>query len=350
MTLEFLIFRGFQSIMNEFDFIRTYLSSHQTDGELLCGIGDDAAIVRPANGLDWHISTDMLIAGRHFFSDIAPDDLAYKILAVNISDMAAMGATPKYILLSAALPKLDKKWLDLFFDEWQKVLNEYQIKMIGGDTVKGDFIFNVTIIGQTPNGLALKRNGAKIGDAIWVSGKMGLAAVGLLLAQQKQANISGSLNHHADLFRLPENILSECTHKLLRPVPRVQLGQKLLNIAHSALDISDGLLQDLGHILQQSQKSAVIYLDKIPSLSELKSYSDYPQWILSGGDDYELIFTADEQQTQQIQQISQECCIPLTKIGTITQQDESVLCRVLDKQNGQTIPIHSSGFDHFAHN
>ena len=334
--------------MNEFDFIRHYLSSNNTDDELLHSIGDDAAIVRFSPDFDYHISTDMLISGRHFFSDIAPDDLAYKILAVNISDMAAMGAKPKYILLSAGLPRLDKKWLDLFFASLHKVLNDYQIKLIGGDTVKGDFVFNVTIIGQTPKGLALKRNGARVGDDIWVSGYLGLAAVALLLEQEKR-NLSGSLkNNIQDIIRLPENILSQCTNKLLRPVPQIQLGQALLNIANSALDCSDGLLQDLGHILEKSQKNAVIYLDKIPSIPELKSFSDYPQWILSGGDDYELIFTADKQQTQQIQKISQECCIPLTKIGTILDRENSVLCRVLDTENGQEIKLDKLGFDHFS--
>lgn len=334
--------------MKEFDFIHHYLSSNHTDCEILHGIGDDAAIVRFSADFDYHISTDMLIAERHFFSDIAPDDLAYKILAVNISDMAAMGAKPKYILLSAAMPKLDKKWLNLFFASLHKILNDYQIKLIGGDTVKGDFVFNVTIIGQTPKGLGLKRNGAKEGDDIWVSGYLGLAAVGLLLEQEKR-NLSGSLkNDIQDIIRLPEHILSQCTDKLLRPCPRIKLGQKLLTIANSALDCSDGLLQDLGHILEQSQKNAVIYLDKIPSLPELKLFSDYPQWILSGGDDYELIFTADKQQTQQIQKISQECCIPLTKIGTIIEQEESVLCRILDTENGQEIKLNKSGFDHFS--
>ncbi|MBQ1837017.1 MAG: thiamine-phosphate kinase, partial [Neisseriaceae bacterium] len=149
-------------------------------------------------------------------------------------------------------------------------------------------------------------------------------------------------------IRLPEHILSQCTHQLLRPCPRIELGQKLLTIANSALDCSDGLLQDLTHILEQSQKNAVIYLDKIPSLPELKQFNNYPQWILSGGDDYELIFTANKQQTQQIQKISQECCIPLTKIGTIIEQEESVLCRVLDTENGQEIKLNKTGFDHFS--
>lgn len=326
--------------MNEFNFIRTYLSADNTDKQLVHSIGDDAAIVRFSPDCDYHISTDMLIAGRHFFRDIAPDDLAYRILAVNISDMAAMGATPKYILLSAGLPKLDKKWLDLFFASLQKTLKEYHIKLIGGDTVKGDFIFNITIIGETPKGLGLKRNGANEGDDIWVSGKLGLAAVGLALEKQKH-NPNNS-------FRLPEKIKQQCIKQFLRPTPRIELGKELLTMAHSAIDISDGLLQDLGHILQQSQKSAVIYFDQIPSLSELKSCADYPQWILSGGDDYELLFTADTTKSAQIEEIAYECCIPVHKIGTIIQQEESVLYRVFDCQNGREIKINQTGFDHFS--
>ena len=165
--------------MNEFDFIRHYLSRQQTDTEVVLGIGDDAAIVRPRSGYDLCFSSDMLLAGRHFFTDVAAGDLAHKVLAVNVSDMAAMGATPRWVLLSAALPYLDEAWLKDFCDTLFYQTRAYDITLIGGDTTRGDWVFNVTIIGELPQGAALCRSGAQPGDDIWVSGYLGAAAAGL---------------------------------------------------------------------------------------------------------------------------------------------------------------------------
>lgn len=340
--------------MDEFSFIKNYLPNYKPDSELLCGIGDDAAILRPQQGFDWHISTDMLVAGRHFFSDISADDLAYKILAVNVSDMAAMGAIPKYVLLSSALPELNELWLNNFQKSLLQTLEEYSIKLIGGDTVKGDYVFNITIIGQTPSGQALKRNGAKVGDDIWVSGKIGLAAAGLYFEEQCRKKSCGLKYILDNKLSLPESIcnfsqdtISICLDKLLRPTPRVKLGVLLLNIAHSALDISDGLLQDLSHILESSNVSAIIDINKIPSLYELSLSDKYQQWILSGGDDYELIFTAAPDNEEHIKSISQIANIEVAKIGKIIDRDGNFLYKVFDNKNGHEIKQIYTGFNHF---
>ena len=165
--------------MTEFDFIRRYLKKQQDDAQVVLGIGDDAAIIRPQVGFDLCFSSDMLLKGRHFFADVQPDDLAWKVLAVNISDMAAMGATPRWVLLSVGLPELDESWLHRFCNNLFDLAQRFGVTLIGGDTTRGDLVFNVTIIGELPTGKALRRDAAKEGDDIWVSGQIGLAAAGL---------------------------------------------------------------------------------------------------------------------------------------------------------------------------
>ena len=227
--------------MTEFDFIRQYLQRQKSEG-LILGIGDDAAIIRPSNGFDLCFSADMLVKGRHFFEDVSPEDLAWKMLAVNLSDMAAMGAKPRWVLLSAALPELNQDWLKRFCDSFFALAARFDTVLIGGDTTKGDLVFNVTIVGEVPTGRALRRDAAEVGDDIWVSGRLGLAAA--------------ALNKHLGHYQLPSEIMAVCDDKLLRPEPRVSLGQALLPFAHAAQDVSDGLAQDVGHILKASAVGA----------------------------------------------------------------------------------------------
>lgn len=323
--------------MNEFDFIRHYLQRQQKDEQLILGIGDDAAIIRPQAGFDLHISSDMLLAGKHFFADVLPADLAHKILAVNLSDMAAMGAKPRWILLSAALPYLDANWLQPFCDAFFDMAKRFGVTLIGGDTTQGDWAFNITIIGETKTGQGLKRSGAKIGDDIWVSGQLGLAAAALSVCQHQ--------------LQLPPAIMTVCEQKLLRPEPRVMLGQRLLDIAHAAQDISDGLAQDIGHILNASQVGACLQVDQIPTLPALQQWAQVSeaneqqlqQWILAGGDDYELVFTAPASSRQTILTLGQSLSVAVTRIGQITASPSLTL---VDKQQ-QAVTLVRSGFDHF---
>ncbi|MDO4249518.1 MAG: thiamine-phosphate kinase [Neisseria sp.] len=320
--------------MNEFDFIRHYLSRQQTDTEVVLGIGDDAAIVRPRSGYDLCFSSDMLLAGRHFFTDVAAGDLAHKVLAVNVSDMAAMGATPRWVLLSAALPYLDEAWLKDFCDTLFDQTRAYDITLIGGDTTRGDWVFNVTIIGELPQGAALCRSGAQPGDDIWVSGYLGAAAAGL-------ASIQGKLS-------LPAEVDIACRTRLHRPQPRVGLGQHLLNVATSAMDVSDGLAQDLEHILQASAVGAHVEAALLPALPDLRRVLADERLFslqLAGGDDYELLFTAPQQVREHVLAASRAASVPVSRIGRIT--DNSGCLEIVDA-NGASVHLNHKGFDHFG--
>lgn len=319
--------------MKEFDFIRNYLNRQQKDSDLLLGIGDDAAIVRPRSGWDLCFSSDMLLKNRHFFADVSPADLAYKILAVNISDMAAMGAVPRWALLSAGLPELNPNWLGEFCESLFTLANQFGVILIGGDTTKGDLAFNVTIIGELPQGRALRRDAAQIGDDIWVSGMVGLAAT--------------ALNCHWKNIGLPDTVFTLCEQARLRPKPRVDLGKALLGFAHAAQDVSDGLAQDVGHILKASDVGADIFADCVPTLPELREILDKGvlyNYMLAGGDDYELLFTAPESCRSAVLEAGRMSDTPVTRIGKI---NDSGRLNLLDA-NGHRITLTSLGFDHFG--
>lgn len=321
--------------MTEFDFIRKYLQSRQQDHRVVLGIGDDAAIVRPRDGYDLCFSADMLLKNRHFFEDVAPADLAWKVLAVNISDMAAMGARPRWALLSAGLPELDEDWLRRFCNSLFDLAQRFGVTLIGGDTTRGDLVFNVTIVGELPRGQALRRDAAKVGDDIWVSGKIGLAA--------------SALNCILKQCELPPEVFRQCEAALLRPVPRVGLGQAILNLAHAAQDISDGLAQDIGHILAASDVGAEIWADEVPTLPELKQSLSREQWLhytLAGGDDYELVFTAPQACRKTLLVAAQKSDTPITHIGKIT--DSGRLKVVNSVSDGTEIKLTALGFDHFG--
>ncbi|WP_066569126.1 thiamine-phosphate kinase [Snodgrassella sp. CFCC 13594] len=324
--------------MNEFDFIQRFMQGQNGDAQLILGIGDDAAIIRPRAGYDLHFSSDMLLAGRHFFDDVAPADLAHKILAVNVSDMAAMGATPRWALLSAALPRLDEPWLKAFCASLFAFAQEQGVVLIGGDTTKGDYVFSVTIIGETPNGQGLRRSGAKPGDEIWVSGQLGLAAA--------------ALHHHWGWVGLPDPIFAACEEKRLRPMPRVALGQQLLPLAHAAQDISDGLAQDLGHILNASHVGAVLWADTLPTLSAFRGWAKGDEsrtqqlydWMLAGGDDYELVFTAPAAAHNAVLQAGLNSATAVAQIGMI----QAATGLTIQNSQGDVVILDKQGFDHFV--
>ncbi len=320
--------------LGEFDFIRRYLAAEQpADPELLLGIGDDAAIVRPRHGFDLCFSSDMLLAGRHFFPDVAPADLVHKILAVNISDMAAMGARPRWVMLSAALPELNESWLAEFSARLFAMLRQYGLTLIGGDTTKGDLAFNIAITGELPAGQALRRSGAQSGDDIWVSGRIGLAAA--------------ALHHIWQKIRLPENLFAECEAARLRPTPRVALGQALLPLASAAQDISDGLAQDLGHILLASRVGAELFADAVPTAPGLRQHlpeHTTRELTLAGGDDYELLFTAPPAKRAAIQAAAANAQTTVSRIGRIT---DTGYLKIL-QPDGRELHLAHLGFDHFG--
>jgi thiamine-monophosphate kinase len=316
--------------MNEFELIdRFFNRSNKHD---ILGIGDDAAIVLPTRGYQLHISTDTLVSDRHFFSDVNPKTLGHKVLAVNLSDIAAMGAIPRWALLSLSIPKLDTKWLKCFAKGFFELADQFSVRLIGGDTVRATLSLTITIIGESLPNVALHRCNAKIGDDIWVSGTIGLAALAL----------NQRLHSKHDV---PIKIKKICQKKFDLPEPRIALGQALHGIANACIDISDGLLGDLSHILKKSQCGAIVWLQSIPSHSYIKDNIDkYRNCLLCGGDDYELLFTAPKNTYTAIQALSKKLDLSLTKIGEI---NTTSCLTVLDKFN-QPIAFDKKGFDHFA--
>lgn len=316
--------------MSEFNLIAKYFTRPTPNADL--GVGDDAALLRMRTGHQLAISVDMLVAGTHFFLDTPPYEIGWKSLAVNISDMAAMGATPKWATLAIALPEVDEPWLAEFSRGLFACADKFKVDLIGGDTTRGSLNICVQIMGEVPTNKALRRDGAKIDDDIWVSGKLGSAAMGLAYLQGKAT--------------LTSNIATDCLQALHMPTPRINLGLALRNIANSCIDVSDGLLADLGHILKASNLGATLNLDNIPCHDFLQGRLDDPvirQYILAGGDDYELVFTAPKSQRNTIIQLSLQLNLALSLIGETTQKQG---LQVLYKQ--QKINILKKGFDHFG--
>jgi thiamine-monophosphate kinase len=262
------------------------------------------------------VSTDLLLEGRHFRAGADARKLGHKALAVNLSDMAAMGAAPRWATLALALPSVDEMWLEGFAQGFFALASRFGVELVGGDTTRGPLSICVTILGEVPRGLALYRAGALPGDDIWVSGELGGAALGL--AQPANA---------AALRRLDA------------PEPRVELGERLRGIANAAIDVSDGFAQDLGHILERSGVGAVVEYARLPAFPG----ADASQ-VLAGGDDYELVFTARQERRAEIEALSPELALALARVGSV-QKGEATL-QVLDAAR-RAMPL-GRGFDHFA--
>lgn len=318
----------------EFNLIQHYFTRPTRHTEL--SVGDDAALLHIKRGHQLAVSTDMLVAGTHFFADAAPYNIGWKSLAVNVSDMAAMGALPKWATLALALPEINPTWLSEFSRGFFACADAFEVDLIGGDTTRGPVNISVTIMGLCEKNHALKRDGAQAEDDIWVSGFLGSAALGLAHLQQK--------------IVLDKTLLEPALKALHTPEPRVALGLALKNIAHSCIDISDGLLADLGHILKASQLDAHLKYEAMPVLPALQTRLHEPmiqQAILAGGDDYELCFTAPKNQRAAIISLSQELCVPLTLIGkTTAQKNAAPNAHVFYHE--QEFFLNALGFDHFA--
>ena len=314
----------------EFNVIAQYFTRPSPSADL--GVGDDAALVSVRDGHQLAISVDMLVAGTHFFHDAAPYAIGWKSMAVNISDMAAMGATPKWATLAIALPEINEPWLAEFSRGLFACADQFKVDLIGGDTTRGPLNISVQIMGEVPANQALRRDGARADDDIWVSGSLGSAALGL-------AHLQGKI-------MLDSEIAIQCLQALQTPIPRTVLGSALRNKANSCIDVSDGLLADLGHILEASGLGAVITLENIACHAYLQAQLDEPiiqQCILAGGDDYELAFTAPKSQREAIQQLGHQLGLPLSMIGKTT---KNTGMQVFYKQ--QLLDISKKGFDHFG--
>ena len=318
--------------MSEFNLIAQYFTRPSANADL--GVGDDGALVQVSAGHQLVISTDMLVAGTHFLPDCPAFELGWKSLAVNISDMAAMGANPKWATLAIALPQQDQAWLAAFSTGFFACADAFGVSLIGGDTTRGPLNISVQIMGEVPLGKALRRDGAKVGDEIWVSGILGQAALGLARLQNKLGQTA--------LSSAEKQI---CIAALQTPQPRVALGLALRDIAHSAIDISDGLLADLGHILERSQLGAHLYWQQIPhvSISTGLDLATMQNLSLAGGDDYELCFTAEASAHDEILALGKKLDLRLSCIGVTTAENK---CHIFDEQQ-QLIKLTSTGYDHF---
>ncbi len=310
---------------SEFDLIRRHFT-RATPGAVL-GVGDDAALLALTPGRQLAVSTDMLVSDRHFFSDTDPDALGHKAMAVNLSDLAAMGARPRWATLALALPEADEAWLSAFARGLYALADAHGVELVGGDTTRGPRNISITVLGEVGVGQALRRDAARVGDDVWVSGALGGAALAL-------RHLRGELDLGAEA--------AHCLERLQRPQPRVELGLRLGDLAHAAIDLSDGLLADLGHILERSGVGAVIDCAAIPVAG---AFSSFPQHFdacaLAGGDDYELCFTAASECADALRQAALECGVAVTRIGQITATPG------LQDAHGRVFE-HTRGYDHFA--
>ncbi len=310
---------------SEFALIDRYFKRPTTHTVL--GVGDDGAIVRPSPGCELVISTDMLVSGTHFLPDTNPEDLGWKTLAVNVSDMAAMGAQPRWALLAAALPAATESWIEKFTRGFFACADAFGVDVIGGDTTRGPRNFCVTIFGEVPAGQALLRSGARVGDQIWISGTPGRAALGLGHLQGRH------------VLPAPDDYLAA----LHRPQPRVALGLALRGLATAAIDVSDGLLADLGHILDASKVGATLNIPGLPPPGPERD------GLLAGGDDYELLFTAPAARHADIAALPAMLGLALAPIGTIEPGEPGVPPRLtLLDADGRPVPTDQRGYDHFG--
>ena len=319
--------------LSEFEIIRRFFT-HPARHAVL-GVGDDAAIVRARRCAQLVVAADMLVEGRHFSRGARPEQLGHKALAVNLSDMAAMGAVPRWATLSIALPGVDARWLGSFMRGFMRLARRHGVDLVGGDTTRGPLNISVQIIGEVPVGRALRRDGARAGDDVWVSGALGDAALALAAVKRRITLTRG------ERARLEE--------KLHAPVPRVALGKTLRGIARSAIDVSDGLVADLGHICERSRVSASVQLDRIPASAVLKRHLARPAAraaLLAGGDDYELVFTAGRAKRKAIDRLARRLRLKLTRIGKIVRRRGTPRVTVLDG-SGRPVALGQTGYQHF---
>ena len=320
--------------MGEFDLIKRYFSRKSLQNEVILSVGDDCAITSIPSGYQLAITTDTLVEGTHFLPSISPADLAYKSVAVNLSDLAAMGATPTWMSLALTLPEIKEAWLAEFSQSLFAILDRYGVSLIGGDTTKGRLSITLTAQGFLPKNQGLFRHQAKVGDWIFVSGFLGDSAAGLDLLLQNR-----KMENESDRYFIQRH---------LHPTPRVELGLALRSVSGCALDMSDGLLADLGHILERSQVGAEIYLENLPLSRHLCTQYEQTQaekFALTGGEDYELCFTVSEEKREEMEQVLRSQGIKVTRIGQILPATSGL--NLLKNGEKVALPEHC-GFDHFG--
>lgn len=330
--------------MGEFELIRRFFQHRRQRPELSLGNGDDCALLAPAVGQQLAVSTDALVEGRHFFANVSPRTLGHKALAVNLSDLAAMGAEPLAFTLALTLPRVDAVWLEGFSQGLLTLADAHDCVLMGGDTTAGPLNICITVVGQVPFAQALRRDAARVGDDIWISGQLGQARLALEVLQG-----------HLHLDALDFAAARAC---LETPKPQIALGMALRGIAHAAADLSDGLLGDLGHILSASRVGAVLRSDWLchthahaafmRSDRALGSIEGLYPWVLTGGDDYELVFTAPVHAREAVHAAGLQAGVELTHIGHTTASLGLVVLDAQQQPFSEAVLARWRGFDHFA--
>lgn len=322
-------------MLTEFDLIQHFFSNAvKPRSDVVLGIGDDCAIVDITSPQQLAVSIDTLVSGVHFPIDTTPSDIGYKSLAVNLSDLAAMGASPAWVTLALTLPRADPAWLEGFCEGFFSLANAHDVTLIGGDTTRGPLSITIQAHGLVPKNTAITRSGAAVGDLIYVTHTLGDA--GLALAHRL---------HGQDI---PFEYRSVLLNRLNRPTPRVREGLRLRGIANAMIDISDGLVADLGHILEQSDVSATVYIEKIPLSTALLAAvcrDEAYRLALTAGDDYELCFTVPPHKKALLEN---ECAdFAITCIGEITAHHDKSMALNLRYLNGESYPLTHRGYLHF---
>jgi thiamine-monophosphate kinase len=321
---------------NEFDCIQRFFSQKTNNRkDVILGIGDDAALLQVPLGQQLVVSTDTLVSGRHFPENTSPADIGYKALAVNLSDLAAMGADPAWVLLALTLPNVNEIWLRKFTDGFSSLVQRFQLQLVGGDMTQGPLTITFQAIGFVPSGKALCRIGARTGDRIYVTGTLGDAGLALETINKKKGYLG-----------LTSAQILTAMQRLNRPEPRVEIGLALRDIASSTIDVSDGLVADLSHILSANQVGAILQLEKLPLSDSLQALPPEKAWqlALSSGDDYELCFTVPESHERALQQHLATLDTSYTCIGRIKKEPGLIL---LDPK-GSVFTIDKTGFQHFV--
>ena len=316
--------------VGEFDLIAKYFARPVRRAVL--GGGDDCALLQPTPGMQWAVSTDALVEGRHFLSTVPPDALGHKSLAVNLSDLAACGAKPVAFTLSLTLPRVDEAFLAGFAEGLYALADAHDIELVGGDTTAGPLNIGITVMGELPPGQALRRGGAKPGDELWVSGRLGDARLAL-------EAFRGTITLRGEAF-------DDVRRAMERPQPRVALGLALRGVASAAIDLSDGLVGDLGHVLRASAVGATLRLADIPHGPHVAACTEAQRrtCLLAGGDDYELLFAAPPSAHARVRDAGTRAGTPVTCIGTL---DAEPGLRVVDAA-GAPVALTERAFDHFV--
>jgi thiamine-monophosphate kinase len=316
--------------LGEFDLIARFFNRSPARADVLLGVGDDAALLLPPAGKVLVAATDTLVEGRHFLAGTPPHAIGHQALAVNLSDLAAMGADPAWALLSLSMPAAEHAWLDAFAQGLYALAAQHGVALVGGDTVRGPLVVTVQVLGFVEHAAALRRDGAKPGDHLYVSGTPGVAAAGLEMLQSNAADF-GSQDPRVRRFLYAE--------------PRLELGRALRGIATAAMDVSDGLLGDLGKLCRASGVAAQVELEALPVAALAPSYSRAAceRLVLEGGDDYELLFTVNPGEVARVEAVARQTGCDVHRIGVIA-TGSGVRCT----RNGQLEALETAGYDHFA--